>query len=218
MADKNTTFESLQLLPGQPLQLEIDGYTNDRDRSTLVGYRHGKSIIITTPLVNGHPITVKLETGLNVRLFANKINGACAFRTRVIHVSISPFPHLHLAMPDQLFIGEVRNAIRAKVSVHATLVFEGERSSAEIIDLSTDGGRMRTRAQAIEPGETLSVITKLNLGTFDKVIRLQGVVRSFVLDEQRGTCTLGLQWQNVSENDAIALQAYVLTRLHSHPH
>lgn len=218
MTDKNTTFESLQLLPGQPLQLEIDGYSNDRDRSVLVGYRKGKSIIITTPLVNGHPITVKLDTGLNVRLFANKINGACAFRSHIIHVSVAPFPHLHLAMPDQLFIGEVRNSIRAKVSVHATLVFEGERSSAEIIDLSTDGGRIRTRAQAIDPGETLSVITKLKLGAFDKVIRLQAIVRSFVLDEQRGTCTLGLQWQEITENDSIALQAYVLARLHQDPH
>ena len=218
MPEKNPTFESLQLMPGQPLQLELDGYTNDRDRSILVGYRPGKSIIVTTPVVNGHPITVKLETGVNVRLFANKINGACAFRTQIIHVSMAPFPHLHLAMPTQLFLGEVRKAVRAKVNIQATLVFEGERSNAEIIDLSTDGGRVRTRAQAFEAGEQISVITKLNLGSVEKVMRLQAIIRSFVLDEDRGTCTIGLQWHKLDENDTIALQAYVLSRLHTSPH
>lgn len=218
MSDKNPSFESLKLLPGQPMQLELDGYTDERDRCTLVGYRPGKSIIVTTPIVNGHPITVKLDTGVNVRLFANKINGACAFRTHVIHVSVAPFPHLHLAMPDQLFLGEVRKAVRAKVSIHATLVFEGERSSAEIIDLSTDGGRVKTRAQAFEVGEHLTVVTKLNLGAVEKVIRLQAIVRSFVLDDKNGTCNIGLQWRGLEENDAIALQAYVLNQLHTNPH
>jgi len=218
MSDNNPTFESLKLLPGQPLQLELDGYTNDRDRSTLVGYRLGKSIIVTTPIVNSHPITVKLDTGVNVRLFANKINGACAFRSHIIHVSVAPFPHLHLAMPSQLFLGEVRKAVRAKVSVHATLVFEGERSSGEIVDLSTDGGRVRTRAQAFEIGEHLSVVTKLNLGAVEKVMRLQAIVRSFVLDEKSGTCNIGLQWRGLDENDAIALQAYVLGQLHTNPY
>ncbi|WP_127559003.1 flagellar brake protein [Saccharospirillum alexandrii] len=222
MADKpetkTATFESLQLLPGQPLQLEIDGYTTERDRSILVGYRPGKSVIVTTPLAHGHPISVKLDTNLNVRLFANKINGACAFRTHVIHVSVSPFPHLHLAMPNQLFLGEVRKAVRAKVSVHATLVYQGERNNSEIIDLSTDGGRLRARVQAIDPGEVITLITKLNLGSVEKVMRLQGIVRSFVLDGDKGTSTIGLQWQKLEENDAIALQAYVLTRLHDNPH
>ncbi|MEX2320065.1 MAG: PilZ domain-containing protein, partial [Saccharospirillum sp.] len=136
----------------------------------------------------------------------------------VIHVSVAPFPHLHLAMPNQLFLGEVRKAVRAKVSVHATLVYQGERNSAEIIDLSTGGGRLRARVQAIDAGEIITLITKLDLGTVEKVVRLQGVVRSFVLDSEKGTSTIGLQWQKLEENDAIALQAYVLMRLHDNPH
>lgn len=215
---ENPSFDSLQLLPGQPLQLEIEGYTNERDRSVLVGYRPGKSIIVTTPVVHGHPITLKLETAINVRLFANKINGACAFKTHVIHVSISPFPHLHLAMPNKLYLGEVRKFLRARVNIHATLVFEGERSSGEIIDLSIAGGRLRTRAQAFENGEKVSVITKLDLGVTEKVMRLQGIVRSFVLDDQRGTCTLGLQWLKPEDSDIIALQAFVLSKMHDNPY
>lgn len=218
MSEHHPTFESLQLLPGQPMQLEIDGFIRERDRATLIGYRPGKSIIITTPTVRDHPISIKLETGLNVRFFANRVNGACAFRSQVIHVSTLPFPHLHLAMPDELFVGEVRKAVRARVAIGATLVFEGERSSAELVDLSTDGGRLRTRAQAIEAGDELSVITKLKLGPIEKVVRLLGVARSVVLDDDRGTITIGLQWRDVDENEAIALQAYVQSRLNDNPH
>ncbi|WP_225675921.1 hypothetical protein [Thalassolituus marinus] len=53
---RQTRFEDLKLLPGQPLQLDFEGYSSDRDRSLLVGYRAGQGIIVTTPIVNGSPL------------------------------------------------------------------------------------------------------------------------------------------------------------------
>ena len=68
---KEVRFEDLRLLPGQALQLEIEGYTNDRDRSVLVGYRAGNGLIVTTPVINGAPMSLRLGTPLNVRLFVS---------------------------------------------------------------------------------------------------------------------------------------------------
>ena len=147
---KEVRFEDLRLLPGQALQLEIEGYTNDRDRSVLVGYRAGQGLIVTTPLVNGTPMSLKLGTPLNVRLFATQMNCACAFHTEVVHIARAPYPHMHLAQPTSLVLGEVRASVRARVNLIASLHYGQDlqqKTSARIRDLSLGGARVLPRSE-----------------------------------------------------------------------
>lgn len=218
MSARQPTFESLQLIPGQPLQLELDGHKRDRDRSVLVGYRPGSAILVTTPMLKGRPVPIRLETGVNVRLFANRLNGVCAFRSKVIYMATLPFAHLHLSMPDELFIGEIRKSVRARVKLTTALIHQDERVTAELTDLSVDGGRARTSFRSFDTGHEIQVIVRLNLGRVEKVIRLNALIRSIILNKEDGQCTLGLQWVNVPANDSIALQAFVLERLNEHPY
>ena len=74
MEEKSPRFEDLRLLPGQPLQLDFDGYSTERDKSILLGFRSGHSLMVTTPLVNGMPAPLKPGDGLAVRLFATHMN------------------------------------------------------------------------------------------------------------------------------------------------
>ena len=57
----------------------------------LLGYRPHHSIIVTTPIINGSPMTLKLGMKLAVRLFAQQVNSACAFRSEILHVSRAPY-------------------------------------------------------------------------------------------------------------------------------
>lgn len=212
------TFESLQLIPGQPLQLELDGHKRDRDRSTLVGYRPGGSILVTTPTLQGRPVPIKLETGLNVRLFANRINGVCAFRSQVIYIATLPFAHLHLAIPERLVIGEIRKAVRARVKLAVAMVHDGERVSAEMLDMSVDGGRARLPVRPVDSGDRAEIKMRLKVGRLEKILRLKAIIRSVAYSLADNQSILGLQWQDVSEDESIALQAFVLERLHENPY
>jgi c-di-GMP-binding flagellar brake protein YcgR len=213
----NTTFESLKLLPGQALSLEFDGYDGQRDRSVLVGYRAGRSIIITTPTKNGVAISLKPKMTLKVRLFVNQINGACGFETVIQHVSVIPFPHLHLAVPEKLHIGEVRKAMRAKVHIICSVLLRDATTkkavSAVIDDLSDNGARIHSKNLQLEVENEIDLVFKVLIGTIEKMVSVTAIVRSVTSDVEKGNY-YGLQFLEVSEQDTIAMHAYVLSQIH----
>ncbi len=212
---KKNRFEDLRLLPGQALQLEIEGYTNDRDRSVLVGYRAGQGLIVTTPLVNGTPMSLKLGTPLNVRLFATQMNCACAFHTEVVHIARAPYPHMHLAQPTSLVLGEVRASVRARVNLIASLHYGQDlqqKTSARIRDLSLGGARVLARNLTLQPEEKVTLAAQLQISGVERLVNLEGIVRSIHFE---GTETqLGVQFLELQDNDKVSLQAYVLSHIY----
>ena len=209
-------FEDLKLLPGQALQLEFEGYSTERDRASLVGYMPGRSIIVSTPVKNGSPLSLKTGMALAVRFFATQINSACAFKTEVIHVSRAPFAHLHLAMPAELVLGEVRSSVRAKVNLICSLDSGNEdqhKSSAKIRDLSLGGARLECKTLPVQNGQTLTITAQLSVSGIDRIITLSGIVRSINVEEKNVSC--GVQFTDMSDSDRITLHAYVLTNLNS---
>jgi len=216
---KDTSFENLKLLPGQVLQLEFEGYDTSRDRSLLVGYQKGRSIIISTPTKQGVPMSVKPKTKVKVRLFVNQINGACAFESNIQHVSVIPFPHLHLTMPEKLVIGEVRKSIRASVNIIASvMVTENEKRkaiSSIIDDLSNNGARIHCQDIKAKEGEEIDLVFKIEVSNIERILHIKSIVRSVQLNESKGTHMYGLQFINVNEPDQITLHAYVLTQIHT---
>lgn len=215
MEEKRTRFEDLRLLPGQVLQLDFDGYTSDRDKALLIGYRAGQGIIVSTPVVNGSPMVLKLGAGLAVRLFATQMNCACAFRTEVVHISRAPYPHLHLAMPEALVLGEVRSSVRARVSlitsVHYGSGFQ-QKSSAMVRDLSLGGARLQAKMLPVVAGEEIKLTAQVAVSGIERIVTLDGIVRSVTQEE--GGIGLGVQFVGMSDSDRITLHAYVLSNIY----
>jgi len=213
------TFDSLKLLPGQALHLEFQGYDSNRDRSQLVGYHRGRTIIISTPTRQGVAMSVKPKTVVRVRLFVNQINGACAFESTVQHVSVIPFAHLHLSMPGQLFIGEVRKSIRAKVNIITSVVIliGAQRKSvpAVIDDLSINGARMFCQKLSTELEDEINIVFKVSVSGIERIMRIKAIVRSVQFNEAKDYHFYGLQFVDVSDSDRITLHAFVLSQLHS---
>jgi len=219
MSNDSPTFESLKLLPGQVLQLEFDGYDSQRDRSTLVGYMRGRSILVSTPTKQNVPMSMKPKTKVKVRLFVNQINGACAFESVVQHVSVLPFPHLHLSMPDHLFIGEVRKSIRAPVHIVASTMITRDgkhlNTTAVIDDLSTNGARIYCEDLHTKNGSELDLVFKIAISNVERILHIKAIVRSSQFNEAKERFIYGLQFSSVEEDDFIAMHAFVLTRIHT---
>lgn len=216
MEEKRTRFEDLRLLPGQPLQLDFDGYTSDRDKAVLIGYRANQGIIVSTPIVNGSPMALKLGAGLTVRLFATQMNCACAFRAEVVHISRAPYSHLHLAMPDNLVLGEVRSSVRARVTL-TTSVYYGEnlskKGAAMVRDLSLGGARLHAKMLPVMNGDELQLLAQVSVSGVQRIITLNAVVRSITQEE--GGVGLGVQFVSMSDSDRITLHAFVLSNIHN---
>lgn len=214
--EKQTRFEDLRLLPGQPLQLEFEGYTSDRDKSVLIGYRAGQGIIVTTPLVNGTPMVLKLGTPLAVRLFAPQMNCACAFRTEVTHISRAPYPHLHLSMPRELVLGEVRSSVRAKVALISSVYFgqdKTKKASAMIRDLSLGGARLSAKMLPVSTGDQIRITAQISVSGIERIVTLEAIVRSVQPSEGDGV-QIGVQFSEMSDSDRITMHAYVLSNIY----
>jgi c-di-GMP-binding flagellar brake protein YcgR len=208
-------FEDLKLLPGQPMQLDFEGYSNERDRSVLLGYRPHHSIIVTTPIINGSPMTLKLGMKLAVRLFAQQVNSACAFRSEILHVSRAPYAHIHLAMPDEVITGEVRKSVRARVklivSIHHGPALE-RQCSAMVTDLSIGGARICAKQLPVASGDQIRISAQLEVSGVERIISINGIVRSY--QEEEGQCAIGVQFNEINDADRVMLHAYVLSSIH----
>ena len=216
MNEHKSRFEDLRLLPGQPLQLDFDGYKAIRDKSLLIGYRAGQGLIVSTPLVNGTALPLKVGEQLSVRLFAQQLNCACAFRSQVVHVSRTPYAHLHLAQPEALTLGEVRSSVRARVSLICSLN-HGEGFTGKLAcmlkDISLGGCRLQAPKMPVVPGEKVRLTMQVSVSGIERIVSLEGEVRSLQDDED--SLFAGIQFASMSDGDRITLHAFVLSNLHA---
>lgn len=218
MDEKYDRFETLRLLPGHGVQLDFDGYTQDRAKSILVGYNVmglGQGIIVTTPVANGAPISFKVDSELTVRLFVPHLSCACAFRTKIKHISRAPYSYLHLAIPEQMVLGEVRSTVRAKVKL-PTAVYCGEQMkkhySGSIQDLSLGGARVVGKMLPLAAGDEIRLSAQVVIGDIERLLSLHGVVRS-VSGEDNETI-LGIQFTNLNDDAKLALFGFVMSNMY----
>jgi len=211
MEGQSADFMDLKLSPGQLLQLQFEGYTDEREKSILVGYRRNASVIVTLPVALG----IKIGEKINVRFFYGRKSSACAFQTEVVAISKVPFPHMHLKMPEEVLTGEVRQNVRADVEVVARVEFEKaeavETTTAKIVDLSLNGARIIGRKFDFDVGTEIKLIFKINVTGIEYEVTVAATARS--KQEMEKGMSVGLQFHDLPANDKIALQAFVLTHI-----
>ena len=216
MEGRNIDFMDLKLIPGQVLQLEFEGYTSDRDRSILIGYRRGASLLVSTPIINGVQAIVKSGEKVNVRFFAGRMSCACAFQTEVLTVSKTPYPHIHLKIPEEVLTGEIRDSVRADVEVVSQIDYfidsEPKNTSAKIVDLSMNGARMIGRSFEFDTGTDILLTFEIEITGLKLELKIKSRVRS--IQEIENGMAVGLQFEDVPTQDKIALQAFVLSKVH----
>ena len=215
MEENQVDFIDLKLVPGQVFQLEFEGYTSDREKAVLIGYRRNGSLIVSTPVVQGVLANVKSGEMVTIRFFSGKTSSACAFKTEVIYASKTPYPHMHLKLPEFVLTGEIRRSVRAEVEVVTQVDYfidmEPKTTSAKIVDLSMNGARMLGRTFDFEVETDVLLNFKIEVSEIELELKIKARVRSITPIEQG--FAVGLQFEEVSANDKIALQAFVLSRV-----
>jgi c-di-GMP-binding flagellar brake protein YcgR len=209
-------FEDLKLLPGTSLQLQFHRNSDDRKKSRLIGHHKNKSIIISTPLTNGSPRSTQNGELLNVRLFSNVTNSAIAFSSTVIHVSIIPYNHLHIATPENIVTDAVRKAVRVSTRLESLAEIEGTRSPCAIVDLSTSGCRIEAEPGIANIGDKITLYTKIDVADTLCNLAIPGEIKAIIEDDSDDSATgaYGISFDEIKDNVRLVLHAFVYSQLH----
>jgi c-di-GMP-binding flagellar brake protein YcgR len=211
------TVKHLQI--GDVLQLQFAPPSENMDRyaATLVGFLPGQSLVITTPRKSGNPIIIREGQSFTVRMLQG--SNIFGFVSRVLHVSSKPYPHIHLAYPDDVESAVVRNAPRVSTELQATVIKPKGASAKElqrqviISDISSTGARLIDRQKLGEVGSVLQVTQTLAVCGGEDVLKVLGVIRNIRETTDRdGTNRYlhGIEFRGLNRFQQLILCSYVL--------
>jgi c-di-GMP-binding flagellar brake protein YcgR len=205
----------LRLSIGTPLTLRVlSDTTGARYGAHVLGMLEGASIIAHLLA----PGTLTVGDKVAVRCLEGKsISG---FRSTIIAICQSPYPHFHLAYPEQLERVDVRQSERVAVAIPVNvLTASGGQVSAEVRDLSASGALLIGPTVVGEPGDHVQLDLPLITGQLDRTLAIKGSVRnSSALSHAPGSAPryrCGLQFLDLSDADRLFLLGFVYERLSS---
>jgi hypothetical protein len=207
------TFDDLKLLPGTKLDLRSEQYALLKGASTYIGCLTKKSLVVSTPMANGRPVSCSAGNGVVIRLYVNHLSCACAFRTKIIHTSVSPYPHLFLEIPDEIEIGAVRKSIRVNVNLigSAKTKLLTQPQSILINNLSTDGARLESKMFLGENNDEIKITTRVKVLGLEHTVKMKGVIRSS--DDPSCKEHYGVQFTELNDSAKLILYAYVMSQI-----
>ena len=126
---------------GETLQLQFfPGSAEERYYVKLIGFLENKSILVTTPRLEGSALKIPPEQQFIVRMISG--NSAQGFTATTLCSTTRPYPHLHLTYPENLESITVRKAERVNCKLIVTVqnqeteYSEGDGISASMKDIS----------------------------------------------------------------------------------
>lgn len=183
----------------------------------LIGMTHGRSVLVSTPMVDGKYLLLKEGQGFVLRGFSGK--NAFAFSTQILKNVNTPYPYLHLAYPREVKSLVVRKGSRADVMLicAVTDVDDPKRTAAgNIINISVGGALLVFREPFIEKGQSLILKFKTLINGIEALLELKAVVRAVNVDcsgDGALPYRLGVQFIDVTPENSIPLLAYVYQAL-----
>ncbi len=182
----------------------------------LIGMTKDRSVLVGTPMVDGHYLLMKEGQGFVLRGFSGK--SAYAFATQILKSVNTPYPYLHLSYPREVKSLVVRKGSRADVNVICAAVdAEDARKSAAgaIINISAGGALLVFREPFGAIGQTLIVKFKTLISGIEALLEIKAVIRAVNVDNS-GTALphrVGVQFADVGAEDSIPLLAFVYQEL-----
>lgn len=199
--------------PGDIVHLDRN-FDGSRITARFIGYLKGKSIIISVPTDEQGAVFLKEGESVVAKVFSGK--HVLAFPCAVLVAAIKPFPHIHMSYPAEVAGIVVRRSERANVRLITAIETGREQVSGIISDLSSGGLSFASRATNIESGAEVSLNFKLVLADCPYMLRLPGVVRAIRAgqsDALEGASTYGIQFRDVSAEDALIVSLFVNQQL-----
>lgn len=215
-------LDEIKLQIGDTLQMQSQSEQGGpRYYVKLIGYLPGKSVIVTTPLVDGKIALMREGQNFVVRCFSGK--NAYAFPASTFKVVNTPYPHLHLSYPREVRGLVVRKGARVHTNLIAAVkvlsgVNENSQAAASVVNLSVGGALLAAKAPLGEKGDRVSLTFRVSLEEIEAFPVLEAVIRSITTEpmtEAGGLMTVhhGLEFRDIAQEDRVMLTAFVYQQL-----
>lgn len=207
--------DQFKAINGDILQLQFLPNTDGRRYNvTVLGFLEKHSIIVATPkkdnnymlLRKGQLFTARMMHGISVS----------GFQTQVIKSVSTPYPYMHLKIPDEFQKKQVRITRRADISLPITVTNIKKsdlikREDAKIIDLSLLGCKMLSENILGSDGDILKLNITINLFDYEYVMSITAQIKR--VDESKHKNELlfeyGIAFQNLSEQTSLVIGSQV---------
>lgn len=212
----NFCFEEMKPKVGDAVQLQIK---DERYPVRLMGFVKGRTIMVTTPSVDGSVILLPEGQPVVVRSFSGK--DAYAFSSSIIRVCNAPLPYLHLAYPKAVQSVAVRKTPRAEVNLIGTVsklgnAKPGVSQPVRINDFSVAGASFTASEPVGEKGDELSLSFRVRVNETDYYPTIACVVRSVANESVAGAATeqfrYGVQFTEAQSSDVTLLMQNMVYR------
>lgn len=210
--------DDLSLDIGDVLQLQfLSSGTQERCYVKVIGYLHDRSLIVTTPHVNGkymllregQPIAVRLLSGHNIMAFTVNVLRSCS----------RPYPYLHLSYPKEMQAIMVRKAQRINFTGIADVQAckpDAPLRQVTVEDISTSGALLVGPEKLAEVKDLLTLSLKVKVAGENEVMRFVCVIRNVrerVARDQNSEFLHGIEFQFADRQESVLLHAFVYEQI-----
>jgi len=213
IGDRNRcSFKEAQLRVGDPMFIEIPRLLEKlRDRVSITGWLEDKFLITTAPQ---HPVIREaLKTGEDVIFRTFHGRTAFAFRTTVMAPVRAPAPLLFLDYPSVVECATIRNALRSRVELPASMSVEDQEHTCMIRNLSAHGALLETRRPLKEGDVVEGIKLQFELQGVPVEMQVAGEVRRADPDAAGERGQYGLQFRDLQAQEKLALAGFVTNQI-----
>ncbi len=210
----------LSLQIGDKLQLQkTPSDRPERYVVQVVGLMPGKSVIVSTPRINGKVAIIRPDQKYTVRVLQG--SSVFGFVSSVLQSYSAPFPHVHLSYPREMESIVVRNSLRAVTDIQGVARNVKNPDEKEhyrgirVVDLSNSGARVTSKGPLGREEETVSVQFGIEVCGMEENLGVLGKIRGLGKRNQEGDPMkfwTGLEFLSLNRYQKVVLQAFVLDR------
>lgn len=215
------TFSSIKFAIGDTFQMQALGeQEKTRHYVKLIGYAEKRSLLVTTPMQEGHVLLLREGQSFVLRGFSGK--SVYAFNANISRVCNVPYPYLHLSYPASVQGLEVRKAQRVTVNIIGSAWNEKGGDNATklpciVVDMSVTGAMVDARYPLGEVGDLLNLAIRLNVSGTDLYVTLPSLIRAVRMDEQgsgtEGMVHHGIEFRDLGLQNRLAIQNFIYQNL-----
>lgn len=212
-------FERILLTPGDLVQLKpMQEGVQDRHNVRYLGMLKGRSLLVTTPVVDDKVLFVREGQTFLVRAFAGL--DVCGFQAQVLASCMRPYPYLHLRYPHEVQAMRVRRALRAPVNLIIAVYDRAGgdlKASGRIVDLSVGGAKVHAREPLADKGRQVHISFKVNLDAIEEIVTTPAHVRSVGREtDEKGqdVYATGLQFDELKQAHRLIIMNLVYRQLY----
>jgi len=205
-------IDELGLQIGCPIQIQLLDDEAKRYTVKLIGFQRGQGLIISAPRSSGSDLSMILreDQPLNVRVKSFKY--AIAFRSQIIEKRLTPFPHVHIAIPDNIESVSELKAGMIPLKQDITLINDDEdchSSQAELVGISFSKAKIRHGELLANKGQRVTLTMSFSFAGVNNVIVLEGLISATDTDDDTGQFVMTLTYEELDQSDKILLHAYI---------